>query len=376
MNAGPIKHAGPVRVSYIIPTRDRAERLGLTLGAIGSLPAHDGEVVVVDNASPVPAAIPRRLANGIEVRLVQLATNAGAAARNAGAIASDPASDWLVMLDDDSHPRDLGFQPALARTPSDVLAVGAQIDLPAQGRREAGGLPEVFVGCGAAIRREVFLELGGYDARFGYYAEEYDLAARLLLAGGRVGFEPSFRVAHHKVARGRDMGRIVARLVRNNGWVMQRYAPAAQRRWQLRAVRGRYRAIAQREGVLDGFGRGLVALRATIAQQVRTPMDDALFDRFTGLAAAREALHRAHRQRAFASAALIEPGKNAWCVARAVEQLGAGLVDADRAEVLIVATMSPGPMLDAFERARGLGRRVLMPWDGAGQVSAGLSRAG
>lgn len=369
-----------VRVSYIIATRDRPERLGQTLAALGALPAHDGEVIVVDNASSLRAVIPQVLANGLPVRLVRLASNVGAAARNAGAIASDPACAWLVMLDDDSHPVDLGFLAVLAHAPGDVLAISAEIDLPAQGRREAGGLPEVFIGCGVAIRREVFLELGGYDARFGYYAEEYDLAARLMLAGGRIAFEPRFRVAHHKVPAGRDMDLILARLVRNNGWVMQRYAPGDERRGQLREIRRRYRAIAQREGALTGFGHGLVQLRATITEQRRSPMDRALFDRFTGIAAARDALQHAHQCEAFSTAALVEPGKNAWCVVRALEELGVAMVESREAQVLVIATMSPGPMRDALERSTGAHRRVIAPWDRAGvglvRPSTALSRAG
>ena len=74
----------------------------------------------------------------------------------------------------------------------------------------------LFIGCGVAVRREAFRALGGYDTAFNYYAEEYDLAARMILAGGRVAFEQDFRVTHAKDARGRNMDLILARLVRNN----------------------------------------------------------------------------------------------------------------------------------------------------------------
>src|SRR5258706_488360 len=87
-----------------------------------------------------------------------------------------------------------------------------------------------FAGGGVAIRRDAFLDLGGYDPSFGYYAEEYDLAARMLLAGFRIQFDRWFRVEHHKVWLNRSMDTILAHLVRNNGWVAQRYAPDEYRR--------------------------------------------------------------------------------------------------------------------------------------------------
>jgi len=353
-------------LTYIIPTRDRHERLDQTLGALGALGAHDAEVVIIDNASREPARAPARLASGVPVRTIRLEENLGAAARNVGVRESSPRSAWAVMLDDDSHPLDLAFQACLAAQGPDVAAVSADVFLPRKGTREAGGLPEVFIGCGVAIRRALFLNLGGYDAAFGYYAEEYDLAARMLLAGFRVTFEPSFRVAHHKVEAGRDMNLICGRLVRNNGWVMQRYAPEDRRREELREVRRRYRAIAQNENARDGFSRGLAELRRTVLAQKRTPMSSTIFDRFTGMAHAREAIGAAWRERPFRTAALVCEGKNAWCVRAALRECGVREVGEEDAEALVVGTMSPGPMKDASESLIRSPRRVVLPWAARG----------
>lgn len=360
-----------IPISYVLPTRNRPGDLACTLDALGSLPVHDAEVLVVDNASSPAARVPGALANGISVRVLRRETNEGAAARNAGALASDRASAWVVMLDDDSHPLDIDFVEALAEAPGDVLAVSADIVLPEAGRRESGGLPEVFIGCGVAIRREALMCSGGYDPAFGYYAEEYDLAARLLMCGGRVRFEPRFRVAHHKVQGGRDMNLILARLVRNNGWVIQRYTPERERRAELAQMIARYRRIAEKEGALRGFGAGLAELRRTIRGQRRTPMNDETYARFTGLAHAREALAHAMREAYFETARVIEAGKNDHVVRRALRELGVREVgepaDAREADALVIGTLSPGPMLDAAERVRsaaspGGGPRVIAPW--------------
>ena len=349
-------------ISYVIPTRDRHERLEQTLHAIAALGAHEAEVVIVDNDSRQPVRTGDHLASGVPVRVLRMSENLGAAARNAGARECSPGSAWIVMLDDDSHPLDLAFIPRLAAQDPDVAAVSADIFLPRHARRESGGLPEVFVGCGVAIRRALFLNLNGYDPSFNYYAEEYDLAARMLLAGFGIAFEPSFRVAHHKVEAGRDMNLICARLVRNNGWVMQRYAPEECRRAELREIRTRYRAIATKEHAIAGFAQGLSELRRTVRAQKRTPMPPALFDRFTGLAHARAALNVAWQQGPFRTAALVHEGKNAWCVRRVLGELGVREVPEQSAEARIIATMSPGPMLDALEQTAASPRRVIAPW--------------
>jgi len=349
-------------ISYIIPTRDRHERLNETLRAIGALGEHGAEVVIVDNDSREPVRVDQRLASNVPVRVIRLDENIGAAARNVGVREGNPRSAWVLMLDDDSHPLDLAFVPLLAAQEPDVAAVSADIFLPRHGKREAGGLPEVFVGCGVAIRRALFLNLGGYDASFGYYAEEYDLAARMLLAGFRVAFEPSFRVAHHKVEAGRDMNLICGRLVRNNGWVMQRYAPEARRRAELREIRTRYREIAAKEGALAGFGAGLVDLRRTVRVQKRTPMSAAMFDRFTGMAHARESIGAAWRKAPFHTAAIVSEGKNAWCVRQALHELGVREVPEHLAEAVVIGTMSPGPMLDAAAALARDRRTVVVPW--------------
>lgn len=348
----------PPRISYIFPTRNRPDRVAATLRALGDLPPHRAELVIADNASDERVRAPAALDNGIPVTVLRLGRNEGAAARNAAAEVSDPASEWLVMLDDDSHPTDLGLLDALAAQAPGLVAVSADIRLPRMGRRESGGLPEVFIGCGVAIRRDAYLYTGGYDPSFGYYAEEYDLAARFLLAGGRIAFDPRFRVDHHKVEAGRDMDLILGRLVRNNGWVIQRYAPDAERRELQRENRQRYRAIAGKEQAIRGFGAGLVELRRTLSRQVRSPMPREMFDRFTGLSAAREAIAAAMRAEPFDHSAVVHEGKNAWAVRRALAE--AGVREDVDAPVVVVGTMSPGPMLDAW--ASESGRRVVLPW--------------
>jgi len=360
-------------LSFVIPTRNRPEVLRETLRAIDALgfDADQGEVVIVDNASDEPVSDEALLPTTI----LRLRSNMGAAGRNIGA--EWARGDWVVMLDDDSSPLDGdGLLAALWSAPDDAAAVMADIRLSGDRGRERGGLPEVFIGCGVAIRREIFLRLDGYDPSFEYYAEEYDLAARMIGAEYKIVFDPRFTVEHRKVETGRDFGRIVRRLVRNNGFVMQRYAPESVRRTMLRLDRRRYRQIAEKERATIGFTEGLLELRQMIRGQRRCPLSQEHFDRFTGLAHARSAFKHAHSLLRFTTAALVEPGKNCWCIEQALGELGVRIVENPmQAEVVVPGSMSPGPMLDAAERWTQRGARVVCPWREGGRVVRARVRA-
>ncbi|MHC4100015.1 MAG: glycosyltransferase family 2 protein [Planctomycetota bacterium] len=360
-----------------MPTRNRSEALSTTLDALSDLSAHahervgGAEVIVVDNESDPPVELPAELANGMPVNVVRQDVNAGAAARNAGAALA--RGEWLVMLDDDSHPLDVNHLWVIAEAEDDVAAIGAEIRLP-EGGREDGGLPEVFVGCGAAVRRDAFLAVKGYDPAFGFYAEEYDLCAKLLLAGWRVVHNLQFRVLHRKVGDGRDMNRILRNLVRNNGWVMHRYAPRERLDRALNMVISRYGRIAKREGALAGFERGRQELEATIDEQPREPMQQQLFDCFTGLTHVRETLQRTPALTEESRVAVVDEGKHAWTVHQALDELELEFVSERKANALVIGTVSPGPMLDAWERRRGGcgggGPSVIMPWTPQGLTAA------
>ncbi len=380
-------------ITYVMVTRNRAERLGKSLAVLGELPAHDAEVVVVDNGSLERRVLGRRLRNGIGVRSLSLGWNAGAAGRTAGVEASDASSPWIVMLDDDSVPVDDAFARVLggeaSELPRDVGAVAAEVWVGPRmkPRRERGGLPEVFVGCGVAIRREVYLGLGGYDASMGTFGEEADLSARMIGAGMRVAYEPRLRVVHAREREMRSAATMLHNQVRNAGWVVERYAPDEERFAARRESRRQWRLAAERAGAAGDAGRagdarhaglvahrrGLMELWRTRAKQRRTPLTREMWNRFTGLSAAREAIAAAQREARFSSAMIVEPGVNAWAVAQALEEWGVRLtVPGEEAEVRVIGTMSPGPMLDVYERcvATPLRRgpsvtRVVMPWLGA-----------
>jgi len=353
-------------VAFIIPARNRPRELARTLGAIGSLDVIHADrlggasVIIADNGSTRPVTAPEFLGNGVPVRVLRLGMNAGAAARNIAAEETD--AGWLVMLDDDSHPVDSGVFEAIESAADDTAAIGAWINL-TNGRREAGGLPEVFVGCGVAIRSEAFKRAGGYDAAFGYYAEEYDLAARLILDGWRITNDARFRVLHEKSLAQRNMDLICRRLVRNNAWVAARYAPKAEMRSAIVRDVARYARVAIRESAMAGFGAGFVEMLATVRTQTRRAMSASEWDRFTGVAAVRASLGSNELIEQGPRVCVVDRGKNDSVVDRVIREFGLPVtVNPEEADAVIIGTCSPGPMHDAAKRWGAMGHQVIEPW--------------
>jgi len=358
-------------LSFIIPTRDRPDDVLHTLDLLGRLAItapRAVEVIVIDNASSAPMPTPPRLANGWSVERLQLDRNHGTAARN---IAARHASgEWLVMLDDDSAPVDLNWVEELDDLPARCAALAASIVLRTDGespRREAGGLPAVFIGCGVAIRRDVFLELGGYDERFGYYAEEYDFCAKLLLHEYTMRWSDAFIVHHRKVAAHRDMNVILERLIVNNSRVIDRYAPSSRWQAERRMLFSRCQCIAEREDAHDGYERGIASI-GDDRGETSTMLSDAQWAVFNGTHAAMESLRAARELMPFQSVRCIEPdhitAKHRPCIEHAIRSLGLRDRSDTRAEVDVIATLSPGPMLDTAEyhAARHPDRRIILPW--------------
>ncbi|OIJ25298.1 glycosyl transferase [Nocardioides luteus] len=178
-----------------------------------SLPRHPAPVILVDNcSSDGTAALVRRHFPDIEV--VELAANAGAAARNVGVRRA--RTPYVAFADDDSwwapgslesaaalfrsHPR-LGLVAGRvlvgeAETPDPLCTsmatspLGTDADLPG---------PSVlgFLACGAVVRRDAFLEADGFDTVVFFMGEEDRLALDLASRGWGLSYVDSLVACHH-----------------------------------------------------------------------------------------------------------------------------------------------------------------------------------
>ena len=205
-------------VSAVIITRNRKEALSRVLDRLLEQPV--GEILVVDNGSSDGTAEHVR-GYGDPVRLLEPGENLGLGGRNLAA--GEAAGELLLMLDDDCFPLP-GSVEALAEAfganPSLGVAGGFVRDVDSdgnvirqtelgtfdwwlragrKGERRAEGWPAFSFPEGACmIRRQAYLEAGGFFAPYFLASSEVDLGARLQANGWEVRYFPQAAFDHMK----------------------------------------------------------------------------------------------------------------------------------------------------------------------------------
>ncbi|MGK5552825.1 glycosyltransferase family 2 protein [Actinomadura kijaniata] len=215
-------------VTVAVATRDRAAELRRSLAE--HVAAGDAApVIVVDNASADDTA---DIASVAGARVIRLSRNLGAAARNLAV--REAETRYVAFADDDSwwepgaldraveimdaHPRAAllaarvlvgerertdPVSEAMARAP-----LGRPADLPG---------PSVlgFLACSVIVRRDAFLQVGGFSPVLHFGGEEELLALDLAAAGWGLAYVPELVVHHHPSPHGRDPAARRRREVRN-----------------------------------------------------------------------------------------------------------------------------------------------------------------
>ncbi len=204
--------AEPIAISVIVPVRNDPENLELCLLALDASSYSDYEIIVVDDASIDHTAA---VADAHGVRLLRQEQRGGpAAARNrAASVARHP---YLFFVDADVcvEPTTLEKMATKFRHDPTVDAVFGSYDafpgapnVLSQYRNllhhfvHQAGNEETFSfwsGCGA-IRKAVFLKLGGFDVGFDNASvEDIELGDRLRHAGHRIALVKTIQVKHMK----------------------------------------------------------------------------------------------------------------------------------------------------------------------------------
>ena len=217
----------------MVPTRDTR---ALTLRCLASLAraAPEAEVVLVDDAGSDGTAEAAAAAHP-RLRLVCLPEPAGfTRAANRGLAAA--GGELLLLLNSDTEVEAEGLAALRARFAAEprLGAAGAALHYPGgapqwSGGREptllwlfalasgaprllgrlplyrrlkppgaaGGGAVDWVTGAALALRRAAWEEVGPFDERFRFYAQDLDLCVRLRAAGWEVALLPDFRVLHH-----------------------------------------------------------------------------------------------------------------------------------------------------------------------------------
>lgn len=211
-------------VAVILVNWNSGSDLQKSLSALGDQVLQPRKILVVDNAST------DRSLQGIEeqfpgVEVIRLRENTGFAAANNLAVRRAAGCEWIAFLNPDAFPRPdwlarlvaaAETHPGCAFIGSRLLRHGAPDELDGTGDvyhvsglawRRDHGCPasqttrptgEIFSPCAAAalIRKDVFLEAGGFDEHFHSYFEDVDLGFRLRLLGHRCLYAADAVVEH------------------------------------------------------------------------------------------------------------------------------------------------------------------------------------
>lgn len=222
----------PPAPAIVVITRNRRAGLLRNLARLSALVAggEASEVVVVDNGSGDGTAAAVR-AEFPGVRLVRSEDNLGAAGRTVGVRATEAA--LVAFADDDSWwapgalPRAAGAfaqHPGLGLAHGRVLVEPAGVVDPicadlAAGPRQPGLPGPAILGhlaCGVVVRRESYLEVGGYSTLLGFGGEERLLALDLATAGWGQSYLEQVTVHHDPSPVRADRSQRWARYRRND----------------------------------------------------------------------------------------------------------------------------------------------------------------
>jgi GT2 family glycosyltransferase len=136
-------------------------------------------------------------------------------------------------------------------------------------------VPAFFFPEGACMmRREAFLEVGGYFEPFFQGGAGLDLATTFLAHGWDVRYVPAARFVHLKAGSGRDKGVMLRKRIRNQLWYFYRHFPASIAARRIPAYLAFDLLESVKSGSTGSWGRGIHDAwhdRATV-QGTRDPM--------------------------------------------------------------------------------------------------------
>lgn len=276
MTPRPKANAQPL-VTVVILSWNRCVELRTTLLELRRTTYSPLEIVVVDNgSSDHSVAMVRK--EFPDVRLILLPHNLGIEGFNVGIL--NARGPYVVVLDDDSYPSPDGIERFVSHMESDqsIAVIGAKILHPmtqkvcTKGPQSVAEPYTTFWGGGAILRRAAVIECGMYDRRLFIYANEYDLAVRLIRAGYTVRYDLD-TVFYHSFAQTQRPRKGVWYWARNEVWFNLRYIPL----WLLPVTLPRSAAwmvMSSRHSLMEIIYRlvGLVAGVFTFRLSERNPV--------------------------------------------------------------------------------------------------------
>ncbi len=245
-------------MSIVFLNFNRVEETRYTVSILLSLfgARDDVEIIAVDNGSSDGTR--EYLEQQKEIITVLLDDNNGIAGYNHGF--RKASGDYIFVLDDDSCPHShtvVDDLLAVFHNNPKVGLVACHIENPDTTpqwswhlpREKKEGLSPFFIGCGFAIRRDLFSDIGWYPASFFLYQNEIDVAFKVRIAGYDIFYAPSCRVVHRTQPSSRPSERRIFYPTRNTIWLIRSYYPLPSSLYMTfsRLLIGLLRAIYFRE---------------------------------------------------------------------------------------------------------------------------------
>ncbi len=193
-------------VSVVILTFNRKKELQKNLFNVFSQSYENIEVILIDNnSSDGTSEMVRK--NFPDVKIIQMSTNIGAPAYNAGFEAA--RGEYVFILDDDSYPTKKAIAISVRLIKSDNAAgiVACKIYNSNYNFYETEDYRNKlfsFIGCGALIDKRKLDAVGYYDDNIFLYFNELELTSRFLNKGFKILYSDEAVVVHNQslTARG------------------------------------------------------------------------------------------------------------------------------------------------------------------------------
>lgn len=146
--------------------------------------------------------------------------------------------EYILVLDDDSHPLNINTVDLLIESldrDANVGAIACKIESEDGKAFQTWHIPDskttsfsespAFVGCGFAIRRELFKKIGWFPGIYFLYQNEIDVAIKIRKLGYKICYDPRCTIIHRSSPVGRASWRQVFYPTRNTIWLLREYAP-------------------------------------------------------------------------------------------------------------------------------------------------------
>ncbi len=273
-----------------IATRNRWADLRHTLERIAAFGLGGLRTLIFDDASDVPCPYDvSAICAGAELR--RFTESAGYIVRR-NQLAQAMTAKYYLSLDDDSFPLagSLGAAVEFAESRPDLFCLSFPICNSWISETQAMPLAtpphpvRAFVGCAHMLRRDRFIEAGGYREELVHQSEEVEIAARVFMSGWQCYRFPGLRIYHTEASAGRSLQRMDYYGARNavlwNDWYMPDSLVGVK---QARGGVARLLSVARtrRLGHVKGLLAGLKEIRQYRAHRQRMPLE--VYRRWLGL---------------------------------------------------------------------------------------------